>query len=259
MNTLEKTKKKIIDTTNLENKNGYVNNYRQNLLNGIEDKYFINDLMAGSGNELENKFKALWSSSALAVNNFVPFKKYIGKVTFFENIFEKAGFEEKYSTGLGGTPPNIDFFMENKNLVIGFESKYLEILKESESVFSNKYYSIKYLNNNFISLIKKYNNTKGYLHKAQLLKHSMGLINYKIKTGKNIILYYIYWTPSNWNNFIEYKKHEAELEIFSNELNLTGQIAFKCIKYSEFWNMYEKNKILNNYIKNIKIRYELEL
>jgi hypothetical protein len=259
MNTKEKLYKIIIEKSKIQNINGYVNKFTDNLINGVEEKYFVNDLKNGSGNELDEKFRALWSSSALVVNNFVPFVKNIDKITFDNKVFENAGFERKFPTSLGGTPPNIDYFMEKSDLLIGFESKYSEILSETTSEFSEKYFALKFLNAEFIKLMKKYNNKCGYLHIAQLLKHSIGLINYKIKTGKNIILYYVYWTPLNWNDFYEYNEHENELNIFFDEINSTNQIIFRRIKYIDFWKIYENEKNLRNYIENIRNRYELKI
>jgi hypothetical protein len=259
MNLKKKLYDKIIISTKIPSKNGYVETYRHNLLNGINEKYFVNDIKNGSGNELNKKFRALWSSSALVVNNFVPFVENIENISFNNSIFKNAGFERKFSTGLGGTPPNIDFFIENNNLLIGFESKYSEILNKTISEFKDKYFFIKYLNDNFLKLMKKYNKTNGYLHTAQLLKHSIGLINYKIKTGKEVMLYYIYWTPLNWNNFYEYNNHESELKIFSEELNATNQIKFLSMKYADLWQIYENDNILKDYIRMLKTRYELIL
>jgi hypothetical protein len=91
------------------------------------------------------------------------------------------------------------------------------------------------------------------------LKHSIGLINYKIKTKKDVILYYIYWTPLNWNEFIEYNKHEDELKIFSEEINSTKQIKFMSIKYIDLWKRYENNNILKNHISVVRDRYECKI
>jgi hypothetical protein len=153
MNLKEKVCEKIINNSKIPNINGYVNVFNDNLIKGVEKEYFLNDLRNGSGNELDSKFKALWSSSALVVNNFVPFIKNIHELVFDNNIFEKAGFERKFPTGLGGTPPNIDFFMEKNDLVIGFESKYLEITTETKSEFKDSYFSIKYLNDDFFNIM----------------------------------------------------------------------------------------------------------
>lgn len=54
--------------------NGYVTNASQNLIKGVRLADFEADLRQGDGNEMEGKFRAAHSSSALAVNTFAPFK-----------------------------------------------------------------------------------------------------------------------------------------------------------------------------------------
>ena len=239
-----------------KNIDGYVNSYKDNIFENIEEKYFLNDLLEGAGKELNSKFKALWSSSALVVNNFVPFIKNLEKIRIENNIFQKGNFERKLSTGLGGKPPHIDFSLENNELILGFESKFLETLRKTEAKFSNSYFTLNYLNNEFFELIEKYNGKIQYLDTAQLLKHSIGLINYCKNFNKKAILYYIYWTPKNWNIFIEYKTHEKELEIFSKELNSLNILEFKSIKYIDFWDIYIENDLMKEHIINMKKRYE---
>jgi hypothetical protein len=53
---------------------GYVSEASQNLIEGVHLDDFEADLRQGDGNELEGKFRAAHSSSALAVNTFAPFK-----------------------------------------------------------------------------------------------------------------------------------------------------------------------------------------
>jgi hypothetical protein len=57
-------------------KNGYVNEAEQNLIEGVRLKDFEADLLQGDGNEMKGKFRAAHSSSALAVNTFAPFKAH---------------------------------------------------------------------------------------------------------------------------------------------------------------------------------------
>jgi hypothetical protein len=257
MNLKEKICQKLIKNATVNNENGYVQSYKDNIFEYIDEKYFVNDLMKGSGNELNSKFRALWSSSALAVNNFAPFIKKINHLEFDGNLFLNGKFERKFPTGLGGTPPNIDFSLENNKLVVAFESKFLGTLSGIKSEFKSSYFRIKYLDKNLIKLMEKYNGRYSFLHFAQLLKHSIGLINYSMKTGKNVILYYVYWTPINWHEFAEYISHDNELEIFTQEFELINGIKFKSIKYMDFWNIYEKNEIIKKHIFKIKERYEL--
>lgn len=56
-----------------------------------------------------------------------------------ERNFKVGQFERKLPTGLRGTTPNLDFFLENDNCIIGFESKFIEPLSLTLPKFSDSY------------------------------------------------------------------------------------------------------------------------
>jgi hypothetical protein len=273
MNLKEKVCSVIIENNKtIKHTDGYVNDFHENLLEGIEDEYFVKDLNNGAGNELEDKiddktkvitkakFKALWSSSALVVNNFAPFVKNLAVFTCKGNNFTKAGFERKYPTGLHrATPPHIDFFAENEEILFAFESKYTETTSTTKVDILDKYLSIKYLNTAWKELIEKYNGKEYYLDVAQLIKHSIGLINYKNQTNKKVVLVYIYWQPLNYTAIEEFVKHENEIKLFKDDLNKQNDIEFIAISYPEFWKIYEKNDKFKNHIELMRQRYSFTI
>ena len=85
---------------------GYVHDVADNLVPSVRLTDFEADLRAGDGNELEGKFKAVHSSSALAVNAFAPFR-----TRGFELTVPGSGsitgleFERKCPHGISGRPP----------------------------------------------------------------------------------------------------------------------------------------------------------
>ena len=106
---------------------GYVKELTHNLLPGVNRSDFESELSAGSGDELKGKFRAVHSSSALVVNTFAPFKQDPSRLNLCGvQEFRSIRFEQKLSTGLGGTPPNLDLVAENNTDVIAVESKLLE-------------------------------------------------------------------------------------------------------------------------------------
>ena len=228
-----------------------------------------NEISKGQGNELKNKegrikFCALHSSSALCVNNFANFKKHHKEVSFFGySGFTEAVFEKKLPTRI--STPNIDFYLENHNTIIGIESKFTEYLKAKFDYTKGnlcKYFmreELNYLPYSFGSTILNYINTAKPMHLdvAQLIKHSIGLLNNK--GNKDAVLVYIYWKPKSWSQKGEYQKiyeqHQYELEEFSQRINKF--ITFKYISYLEFWNDYEK--IWDEDVSKIREKYELEL
>ena len=78
---------------------------------------------------MEHKFNAIHSSSALAVNNFAPFKEQFDSLSFMNySNFIEASFEKKLPTGI--STPNLDFYLETKFEIIGIEAKFTEHLSK---------------------------------------------------------------------------------------------------------------------------------
>ncbi len=107
----------------------------KNLIEGVTPDLFVDDLSSGSGNELDSKFKAVYSSSALAVNSFAYLKKRL-PINLFGHSFSQLNFEKQLSSGLGGTKPNLDVVLENETTTFGIESKFLEWMSPKESKFA---------------------------------------------------------------------------------------------------------------------------
>ena len=253
----------IVRQSKISNNQGYTLTNSNNLIEGINLDLFYDELMQGSGNELNSKFSALYSSSALAVNNFSIFKQNINSFSFLGyNNFEKANFERKFPTRLGGTPPNLDFVLENNNAIIAFESKYLEVLDKKKVDFKESYNQAKlsYLDSFWFELIDEYKDKELFLDVAQLIKHSIGLIHHKQgKPNSQVILVYIYWVPKNKNAFCEYKSHSIELENFENQLKKQSDIIFKSMTYSDLWKLYEDNLRFSEHFEKVKEKYFISI
>lgn len=249
---------------------GYIKsmNSEDNLYKTIDNWNTIKDEIGkGQGSELkiENgrmKFCALHSSSALCVNNFAMFKQNPKKISFLQNSnFTEAVFEKKLSTGI--STPNLDFYLENSETIIGIESKFTEYLtSKMEHTKENlcKYFmreELNFLPRLFDSIILNYINSpdKMFLNVAQLLKHSIGLI--KNKGNKEAILVYIYWEPKSWNQNGEYQKiyeqHKYEIEDFTKRISKF--ITFRHLSYSELWEDFKEYKD----IEIIKAKYDLNI
>jgi hypothetical protein len=266
MSTRNRFEKQIIRKSGKSNTKGYVLNNIDNLEADVTLDLFYDDLMQGSGNELVSKFNALYSSSALVVNNFSVVKKRISDFKFLDNSgFDKASFERQFKTGLPGTPPNLDFVIENSKSLIAFESKYLEPLVSKKVVFKDSYnkQNLKYLNDFWFDLINHYKNRELYLDVAQLIKHSIGLINYNrlesVDRSISVILVYIYWQPINFEDFDECLKHRKELEDFRLMISNQVDVRFVSLSYDEFWDMYTDFPFFSEHFNRMKKRYCIEI
>jgi hypothetical protein len=206
------------------NKLTYVGSYKQNLLPGIKKEWFYEELIEGKGSELINrngispKFCSIASSTCLAVNSFTPWKQCINKiqVSGLKN-FKKFTFEMQCPNGLPGINPNLDLFFEGDDVVLGVESKFLEIFNRPNTEFKKGYDTIsdKRRDSSYFKLINSIRTTKrlfDFFDVAQIIRHYLGL-TYCYK-NKKIFLLYLYWRPMNWNELDVYKKHYNEIERF---------------------------------------------
>lgn len=276
MNYIEKIIERQKEIIGKETDGDYIKsmNPQDNLLRTINNWSDIEkDFRGSQGGELKKdkdgrkKFCSVRSSSALCVNNFAPFKESRQEIHFIYNgnsNFDKAKFEMPLSTGI--STPNLDFYLENINIIIGFESKFTEHFEKNIAhTKANlcKYFmreELYYLPRLFDGLILHYINCtdKMYLDVAQLIKHLIGLINNK--KNRKAILVYIYWEPINWKEISIFEQHRKELDDFAKRIEkFEDVITFKSLSYSDFWKEYENCELLKEHIKLMRGRYNFAI
>jgi len=264
---------------------GYVGKLRDNLVALYPNWDDIKcELCGGGGSEIKPragnskpKFQAVYSSAALCVNSFAFVKEQVeqGKtVKMFgaDDLFETAGFERKFSTGVPRSHPNIDFVLENKNEIICVESKFTEHLAPK---LPNDKFS-KYLNEHrsklprlFIPLVEHYHNlgetgVKLYPDVAQLIKHMLGIHNHITieNKGKKAKLVYLYWVPENHRdeNVDLFGIHKKQIRDFATTLTEFGinTIEFEFCTYERYWNELRLNTDIpgiNEHVDKLVKRY----
>lgn len=243
------------------NDKGYLTSPEHNTLPGVSVEDFKTDLKKGSGNELLTKFLAVHSSSALAVNTFVPFKcpDNSSQLTLAGvRGLSAPVFEKQLRTGLGGTPPNLDVFVESNTTVIGVESKCLEYLTPKTAKFVNSYDQRDKLSveDSWWDLLQELKNdpaNSSHLDVAQLIKHYLGLR--KLYAGKRrIILMYLFWEPENWHEFNEFKKHRRAIDPFSRRI-ADSEVHFVAQSYPSLWAEWDDEGVLPDHVAHLKERY----
>jgi hypothetical protein len=241
---------------------GYVKKLTHNLLPSVNLKDFESELSAGNGDELKNKFRAVHSSAALVVNTFAPFKKDPAMLTLLDvQGFLSIRFEQKLSTGLGGTPPNLDLLAESDTDVIAVESKLLEYFAPKKPRFTKSYRKerLPQAEDKWLALMERLRDSDPkYLDVAQLIKHYFGLRNATEYTSRNITLLYLFWEPENRSKFDIFQKHRDELNEFAREVANTS-IGFAYKSYAELWSEWIAEGILKTHVKKLQARYSIKL
>lgn len=242
---------------------GYVAWPQDNLIPGVELGQFEQDLRSGAGQELRMKFCAVHSSAALVVNTFAPFKNRPGDLVLLgQSGFGPPTFEKTLETGLGGTLPTLDVFLQKGTEVIAIESKFLEYFAPKQGEFSTSYTrdALAWAEDCWWRVREDApKGSKQNLDVAQLLKHYFGLIRLLHKgEATSATLLYLFWEPVNAADLAICRQHRTEIK------GLTGQVAgsvvvFKCMSYHELWEEWSRVPALVQHVQNLKTRYEVRL
>jgi hypothetical protein len=244
-------------------KNGYVSEASQNLIEGVRLDDFEADLRQGDGNELEGKFRAAHSSSALAVNTFAPYKTNAAALRFPDcGGFTSLHFERKCPHGLvGRRSPNLDVLADGPNGIVAVESKCLENLSPHKAEFAPAYKA---------EIIDKRCGTKWFgemlrlveeprkyrwLDAAQLVKHAFGLA-YTFP-DRPVTLLYVYWEPSNPEAYPFFAEHRAEVTRFAASIIGDGP-EFVAMSYPELWKWWDtlsEPEWLSAHVGRLRTRY----
>lgn len=241
---------------------GYAASAELNLVPGVRLDDIRADFAQGSGNELEGKFRAAHSSSALAANTFGPWRLHPQPLHLMGSPgYEFLQFEKQCPTGLGGIPPNLDLLVAGPGIVVGVESKFLEFLAPKPPKFTASYTreNLPQMEECWASWMDALKNgPPQYLDAAQLVRHYLGLRNQPEFQGKRIVLLYLFWEPENWADFPEYRQHRTELAAFQEAVQ-DSAVAFSWMTYPDLWRLWESLGLYPDHLREIRRRYLLAI
>jgi hypothetical protein len=250
----------------------YVSDLRDNLVPGVVPELFEAELRQGDGAELDGKngkppkFKAAFSSSALGVNAFAPWKRspetlWLSGVRGFENI----AFEKKCPNGLKtNRPPNLDVFARAGDHVVAVESKCTEFLRGKVAKFAAQYEQAvanlfepqwTAIYRDLVADPRAYR----WLDAAQLVKHYLGL---RHSHGRDRVrLLYLFWEPANADDLEVFGAHREEIRSFASTVEGSA-VEFKAMSYPDLWREWDRlpgPDWLPGHLSNLRARYETEI
>ena len=243
---------------------GYTKTPQENLLLGVDLATFEDDLRRGDGNELRTKFRAVHSSSALAVNCFAPFKTQPRRLVLLgKQGATKLEFERNFKIFHGGRSPNLDVWIERDRDFVAVESKLLEYLTPKKPEFSSAYDRLAPPKSDpywWQVYEEAKQGSKQYLDRAQLIKHYFGLNRFREQNPETteLTLLYIFWEPLNWSEFGECKKHREEVAAFAQAV-ANSPIRFQWMTYNDLWEEWSAIPHLAEHARSLKARYEVRI
>lgn len=265
-------KKTLIQNSNTNSK-GYFNSYEDNIYTPempLEHKLMFS---GGSGQELENKAKAVHSSSMLAYN-FFSWININNPLVYDEITYDKVIFEKKLRTlSNSPSPANLDICLisnDSKNILF-IESKFTEHFANTAFKISNSYKDkTKNLAQiNWSPLIKEYFNKTGKYYEGikQNICHLVALNNFasKLDNQKYTVKYInLIFDPSDYftkenEQYINYRT--LVNDFIKNYQKLiehpfVNDISF--VSYSELWLQIEsciKDQKLKDFLHNRYLQY----
>ena len=255
----------------------YVATLPDNLLSRVELQDFEEDLRNGGG-ELDwrsdgrspPKFQAAYSSSALAVNTFSPFRRRMTDLTICNlNGFESLRFEARLPNGAG--MPNLDVLCQGSTAV-AIESKCVEYLRTGETAearrhdpdvpFKPAYKDVEHLlDKQFGDLYKLINANFGAFAPvgvAQLVKHYLGIKN--TIGDRPAILVYLFWEPSDRDKYPVFAHHRQQVDRLCGLL-LGTSVKFIAKSYQQLWQEMARAPApwVAEHVAELRRRYDVPL
>jgi hypothetical protein len=252
---------------------GRAEHLRQVVVDTVDDASLgqaLADLREGSGGELtatdahRPKFHSAFSSSALAVNVFGPWRLDPGDLAV-ESIsgFTTLRFEAQRAIFRSrATPPNLDVLLETEGEVLAIESKLTEYLTGNERAsFADRYVeAVEELADPSWAAVYRLLSDEparfAFLNADQLVKHYLGLKRTQQSDPRPVMLLYLYWEPPNANGpaFVDHRREIAEFTGLVDD----PAVRFSARSYPELWQQWEQgstNERVAEHLERLRERY----
>jgi hypothetical protein len=221
----------------------YVVDAADNLLPGLSVRDIEGEFTAGAGGELRDKMRAPWSSAALAVNAFLPWRLRREAVPVLDlgPFARPFAFEAKCPNRVSPTPPHLDALFRLERQTVGVESKCTEFIQGStHPAVSARYLALEAANDprvssNWFPLLAS-TAEFALLNSAQLVKHYLGLRN--TYPDDELVLVYLYWEPTNAEAEPVFRAHRDEVARFADRVAGDMTCRFVPASYADLWRQW---------------------
>ena len=222
---------------------GYCAQPRENLIETVTEDLWAAaeaDLGGGKGSELESKFRASYSSSALAVNSFAPLRGMVplpdGRV-----VEGTVRFEQERSAGTQGFKPTLDVIVEQEgeSVRLFVESKCIEYLRKSTTSFSSAFVAkakqhLRPASATIFEQVFEDPHAFDPLDAPQLLKHFLAAKRVAVDSSSHVVLLCVWWEPSNAAEHPVFAGHAAAARDLAAGLD-EPDVDLLPLSYPQLW------------------------
>jgi hypothetical protein len=235
-----------------ESPHGYTYDPRDNLIYTVSEDDFWNDLESGSGGELIEtasappKFCAAYSSAALAVNTFGPFRHRPEQLTLLgESDFQDFQFQKLLPTGAPGPAPNLYAIAIKAQGAICIASTFLETLAEKDARFAPAYSTIveQLAEDSWAAMYRSLVASPRqfqHLDAGKLVRDYLGMRSALAPTTEPLTLLYVYWEPADADRVTAFTEHRAEVNAFAEAVS-GSDIRFAATSYPALWSEWAQS------------------
>lgn len=223
-------------------------------------------LAAGKGDELGGKFRAPYSSSALAVNTFGPLLEGV-PLPGGLRIQGKIAFEQQRSAWAGGYWPTLDLVVEDEDAPARLyaESKCTEFLRSGEAAFSEAFvkHAKQRLGKAAAETYERLAHDAGSfdpLDARQLAKHFLAAKRAVVDSSESfkVVVLCIWWEPKDASEYPVFKKHREAIRRFAAAVP-DDNVTIHGMTYRELWDYWETlgDPILARHTMILRERYDV--
>jgi hypothetical protein len=246
----------------------YVVDVADSLLPGLSVRDIAGEFSAGAGGELRGKMRAPWSSSALAVNAFLPWRLRREAVPVLElgPFAPPFAFEAKCPNNVSSIPPHLDVLFKLEGKIVGVESKCTEFLQGGTHLdVSVRYLALAAANDPRASskwfLLLACTAEFALLDSYQLVKHYLGLRN--TYPDDELVLAYVYWEPATAEAEPVFRAHRDEVTRFAGLVAGDTSCRFVPASYADLWRQWaslpDAPAWLAGHVEQLQRRYLVEI
>jgi hypothetical protein len=221
----------------------YVVDVADTLLPGLLVRDIEGEFQAGAGSELRVKMRAPWSSSALAVNAFLPWRMRRDAVPVLGlgPFALPFAFEAKCPNKVSSIPPHLDVLFETGSAIVAVESKCTEFVQgNAHLTVSRRYLALAAAHDSRASShwFRALARTAAFtlLDSYQLVKHYLGLRN--TYPAGELTLAYLYWEPANADAEPVFLAHRDEVARFADLVAGDTTCRFVPASYTDLWRQW---------------------
>jgi hypothetical protein len=174
-------------------------------------------------------------------------------------------FEAQCPNGVSSIPPHIDVLLEQRDTVIGVESKCTEYLSAKTANVADSYRRLAETGDpraesRWLKTLEHLSEFR-HLEVYQLIKHFLGLA--RTYPNQPLTLVYLYWEPTNGDALAEVRRHREEISQLEDLVAGDRRCGLKALSYSEHWReldaMPSKPNWLDRHLAELRRRYEIPI